>query len=114
MTRLRIGIAIWVLGVCAIAIYYFALREHVFHATSTRGDIYVAIALIAITLLSLLTSLFGAVVSRFRTRKYAVAKTALLLGLGACGARRAIHRWRSWPPAMAMDCRARCPMEHQC
>ncbi len=83
MTRLRIGIAIWVLGVCAIAIYYFALREHVFHATSTRGDIYVAIALIAITLLSLLTSLFGAVVSRFRTRKYAVAKTALLLGLGA-------------------------------
>lgn len=83
MTRLRILLLVWLCLAAAAVLYYAVLRERVLHLSQVKPEVFTALALFAVTLLSALVALVAGIVRLATRHGQSVAAAAGILTLGS-------------------------------
>lgn len=83
MTKLKVALAVWFVLAGIAALYYFVLREHVFHLTEVKPETFTAVGLLIVTFISALIAVVTVVVRLFLHRGEALAKGAGMLAAGS-------------------------------
>ncbi len=81
MTHVKSALIIWSVLAAGLVIYYVCLRQHVLHIHDARGEVYIAVALLAVTLGGLVAALFIRVITALLHRSAAAAVTSLQVSL---------------------------------
>ena len=81
MTHAKRALIVWSIPAIGLAVYYLRLRRHVLHVRDPRGEVYVAVALAAVTLGGLVAALLIRIVTALAHRSAAAAAASLRISL---------------------------------